>query len=645
MNTFKAFIEKFNANKLNNVKVPMISTKNKELACLASVRFVDVLKDKFFDTEFDSVDAYSLKNRGSYDNFIKRMARVDQESLNEQELMMFDKIVRTFTVDAVRLFASRILDRTDLEKYPIYVRKTNKWRVSHWGPVNPNGNPVKDDLSGFVDPEPVSVNGEQFMFKVPYGYDVVYEEYPRPELYEELTKYEDVIKVRKQLYEDIASGDKILCYDVPVNKYLYYNEYLVNINDKNIPNGVLTALGKFDSRYEMSNIINSLYKAYGGDVLGTLADKGREYYHKYCELDKEVYKLVVKLDNDIDRHMNHGIANFITKSLYRGPVMSTLNKTFTKNVQQDDNVFEFAPGKDAIRYVGDQERSIFYSEIFEKEFDVDKTNHYVGSVYDKCRCSYSYAKNYYNHKDESYKMFTILKLVKFLKNQILPIVNLYKKNDQEILALKEFVIGFVNNFDVQSLNDRYFREIEFLNDFDRNINNPGEYIQKAKKYADDVGFKYNVPNLIMLKSNSFAVRTTISTLLCGIYMDPKYSAIQIVRKDEKTGEDVYHFLEAWSNCYADNIDFRLKCLEYMHEFEIESREDSIRCFTASVKAREASARAQKASEKARAKTEYLILSTKEKIEWNIAKGYRTYEGLKEELARKGIDIDFYLNYK
>ena len=44
------------------------------------------------------------------------MAKVDQDSLNNKELVWFDQNVKTFTVDAVRLFASRVLDRTDLEK-------------------------------------------------------------------------------------------------------------------------------------------------------------------------------------------------------------------------------------------------------------------------------------------------------------------------------------------------------------------------------------------------------------------------------------------------------------------------------------------------------------------------------------------------
>lgn len=72
MNTFKTFIEQFNANKLNNVKLSMLYTKNKYLADSGSVRFVDVLKDKYFDTEVDSMDSYALKNRGYFDNFAKK---------------------------------------------------------------------------------------------------------------------------------------------------------------------------------------------------------------------------------------------------------------------------------------------------------------------------------------------------------------------------------------------------------------------------------------------------------------------------------------------------------------------------------------------------------------------------------------------
>ena len=373
MNAFTAYINNINAFDAVSNKTPNnAQTSNVELAKLLKIQYIDVLKDKFFNTSSDDVEGYGLNNVGAYNDFINQLRKIDQRTLSKGDSDLLTAKVEVFTVNALKTFYSRIIDRTDIEKYPIKVEK----------------------FSEYID----------------LGDNKVVRPY--------VEKY----VANEALINEVSNGDGILCYEIPSGQWMmiqdnyhiegdfikeeFLEEDVYNMIQNNDFNMKLLEMNKFDQMVYYNNQCGKMFGAMSQQEIGFAIEAS-------IEVPKEKYANKDNVDV-IDFEKSH--------------------KEFIKEI---------------------------YEEVgYDEEFS------------DMIQCV-PFVKFYYERKDSTYRLFTILKLVKFCENQILPILNEMKDLSGILKITRDFVEEVISG----AYFEHYTEEQDYINGF-------YEYMDSARFTGD-----------------------------------------------------------------------------------------------------------------------------------------------------------------
>ena len=367
-----------NTNSVSTIKPDNTLIENEELKALSGIQFVDILRDSNFIND-DSIDGYKIKNIGTYDQFTTQLGKIDQSTLSEQEIIVLNNCIKNFTTDALKLFYSKVIDRTSVIKYPIKFEKTTDWVKYNNGYVRP-----------FVE------------------------------------KYVP----NEQLLSKIAKGDKILCYEVPTNKWMKVT------SGYNFPK----VFGNVVSEEDLYRLFNTGETDFKKTIVAKLFNSIKAYgISEIAEpYDKKPIGAELLLDD-------------FEEETYKAYV--AFREKYYNSFKQDSELCGLSKD-DATDLCN--EYHIINKEIVERNS--------MNGIFDFVHVPLG--KMYYARKDDSYRLFTILKLYNFCQDLLVPILELSEYPD-EVLELTRNFVDEITFMDFEF--DEYIEDINFINNFEKNM--------------------------------------------------------------------------------------------------------------------------------------------------------------------------------